>query len=123
MKTTQTHCSAGSRRLWIALLVLGLSAASVTEDASTGKLVPRGDQKFPFEEVEEAAGDLTVGMSKSQVLFLLGSPAEMSETGNEWVYLPERYAILIPARALHLEFQDGALAEHGFRPIVLGARL
>jgi hypothetical protein len=39
------------------------------------------------------------------------------------VYLPERYAILIPARALRLEFKNGVLDDFGYRPIVLGARL
>lgn len=102
--------------------MLGLSAC-VTENVTTGENVPRGDQKYPFAKVEQAAERLTVGMSKTQVLMLLGSPAEMSESGNEWVYLPERYAILVPAKALHLEFRDDALTDHGFRAIVLGARL
>ena len=53
----------------------------------------------------------------------MGSPAEGDETGDEWIYLPERYAILIPAEALRLEFKDRVLVDFGYRPIVLGAQL
>ena len=111
------------QRLCVAFLLLGVPTACVTQDATTGQMVPRGKQKYPFEKVEKAAEGLTVGMGKAQVLLLLGSPAEMDEKGNEWIYLPERYGILIPARALHLEFREQKLAEYGFQPIVLGTRL
>lgn len=110
-------------RLVLLLLLLGISGACVTENATTGEAVPRGNQKYPFERVEKAAEDLALGMSKTQVLLVLGSPAEMSEKGDVWIYLPERYGILIPARALRLEFHANGLAEYGFQPIVLGARL
>jgi len=82
-------------------------------------VVPRGDQKYPFEKVEKAADDLKVGMDKMQVLLLLGSPAEKDENGNVWIYLPERYGFVVPARALRLQFGPQGLEEHGFRPIVL----
>ena len=104
-------------------LLLGLSNACVTQNTTTGEMVPRGEQKYPFEKVEEAAKGLAVGMNKMQVLLLLGSPAEKDETGDVWIYLPERYAILIPARALRLEFRENNLAEYDYRPIVLGTRL
>lgn len=97
--------------------------ACVTTDVETGRVIPRGNQKLPFEEVEKAADKLKVGMNKTQVLLLLGSPAEMDDEGALWIYLPERYAVLIPARALRLEFRDGILAEYGYRAIVLGTRL
>lgn len=113
----------GAARLGAWLLFLAAAPACVTENATTGEVVPRGDQKYPFEKVEKAAEDLKVGMDKMQVLLLLGSPAEKDESGNVWVYLPERYAILVPARALRLQFGPQGLEEHGFRPIVLGARL
>jgi outer membrane protein assembly factor BamE (lipoprotein component of BamABCDE complex) len=95
----------------------------VTQDAKTGEYIPRGNQRYEFSKVEEAAENLRDGMSKAQVLMLLGSPAEKDDDGDTWIYLPERYAILIPARALQLEFKDGVLASHGYRPIVLGAKL
>lgn len=113
----------GRRRLGSLLLALGLSAACVTENRETGEAMPRGNQKYPFEKVEKAAEDLQVGMSKTQALLLLGSPAEMDERGDVWIYLPERHGILVPARALRLEFRAQQLAEFGFQSIVLGARL
>jgi outer membrane protein assembly factor BamE (lipoprotein component of BamABCDE complex) len=104
----------------IALIAL---AGCVTENTQTGKMVPRGEQGMQFSDVEEAAEKLKDGMTKQQVMFLLGSPAEKDDSGDVWIYLPERYAILIPARALRLEFKNAVLVEHGYRPIVLGARL
>ena len=98
-------------------------ASCVTQDMNTGKMVPRGQQGMQFSDVEKAAENLKEGMTRAQVMLMLGSPAERSDDGNVWVYLPERYAILIPARALRLEFKDGVLTDHGYRPIVLGARL
>ena len=106
-----------------ALLLAGASAACVTRNATTGEAVPRGDQRYPFERVEEAAKGLHVGMPKTQVLLMLGSPAEMDDHGNVWIYLPERYGVVVPARALRLDFQDGNLLEFGYRPILLGQRL
>ncbi len=128
------HAASSSRRpfdgspfrhaILIALCGLALSLAScVTENVSTGKMVPRGSQGMQFSDVEKAAENLRNGMSRAQVMLLLGSPAEQSDDGDVWVYLPERYAILIPARALRLEFKNGALDDFGYRPIVLGARL
>jgi outer membrane protein assembly factor BamE (lipoprotein component of BamABCDE complex) len=114
---------AGLRRLLPVFFALGLSAACVTEDTTTGELVPRGDQKYTFERVEKAAERLAVGMTKTEASLLLGSPAETSESGDVWVYLPERYGILIPTKALRLEFHEQVLAEYGFQAIVLGARL
>src|SRR5262249_23558290 len=84
-------------------------AACVTEGVNTGKMTRRGEQGMQSSDVEKAAEKLREGMSKSQVILLLGSPAEKSDSGDVWVYLPERYAILIPARALRLEFENGVL--------------
>jgi len=112
-----------SLRLAAGLLVLAGSTACVTENLTTGEMVPRGDQKYPFDKVQKNAERLELGMDKREVLLLLGSPAEKDESGNVWIYLPERYAVLIPARALRLEFGPEGLTEHGYRAIVLGARL
>lgn len=113
-------CLPGSFAL---LALLAGASACVTQNATTGEMVPRGKQHYPWERVQELAEGLEVGMTKVQVMALMGSPAETDPTGDQWVYLPERYAILIPAQALRLEFEDGVLIEHGYRPIVLGARL
>jgi outer membrane protein assembly factor BamE (lipoprotein component of BamABCDE complex) len=107
----------------VAITLLVALAACVTQDMSTGRMVPRGQQGMQFSDVESAAERLKEGMTKQEVLYLLGSPAERDESGNVWIYLPERYAILIPARALRVEFKDTILVDHGYRPIVLGARL
>jgi outer membrane protein assembly factor BamE (lipoprotein component of BamABCDE complex) len=97
--------------------------ACVTYDNETGEYIPRGNQRYEFSKVVKAADELRTGMTKAQVLLLLGSPAEKDEGGDRWIYLPERYAILVPARALQLDFKDSALVEHGYRAIVLGTRL
>ena len=115
-------CNATARHVGAWLLVFGATAC-VTQNKTTGEMVPRGDQKYPFEKVEKAAEKLELGMTKSEVLYLLGSPAEKDESGDIWVYLPERYGIVVPARALRLEFNPQGLTDHGYRPIVLGAKL
>jgi outer membrane protein assembly factor BamE (lipoprotein component of BamABCDE complex) len=105
------------------LLLLAGTSACVTENTTTGEMVPRGNQRYPFEKVQEKAKELKNGMSKAKVLMLLGSPAEIDEKDDQWIYLPERYAILIPAQALQLDFKDHVLVDFGYRPIVLGAQL
>ncbi len=110
-----------SRRVSILLLAL-LASACVNTDPNTGEAMPRGSQRYEFSEVKRNAEDLKVGMTKMQVLFLLGSPAEQSGKKDVWVYLPERYGILVPAQALRLKFRDQILEEFGFRPIILGER-
>ena len=95
----------------------------VQVDPDTGETLPRGDQRYEFETVERRAEQLESGMSKTQVMFLLGSPADKSSGGDVWVYLPERRAVLVPSRALRLEFEDGFLVKHGYRAIILGEDL
>jgi hypothetical protein len=123
MKTIHFAHRGAGLSLLCAALALGSTSACVTENVTTGEMVPRGKQKYPFEKVEKAADQLKVGMNKREVLLLLGSPAETSESGDLWVYLPERYAILVPARALRLEFEGESLTDYGYRAIVLGTRL
>jgi outer membrane protein assembly factor BamE (lipoprotein component of BamABCDE complex) len=106
----------------LVLFALGTSAC-VTENAETGEVVPRGDQRYSWDKVQELAKRLETGMTKPQVLVLMGSPAEIDAEDNQWIYLPERYGILIPARALQLEFKDQTLTHFGYRAIVLGAQL
>lgn len=103
----------------VALLLVGC----VNADPQTGKTMPRGGQKYEFSTVERRAEQLREGQSKFDVLTLLGSPAEKSDDGDIWVYLPERPAVLVPSRALKLEFKDEILVKHGYSPIVLGQSL
>ncbi|MFT5051660.1 MAG: outer membrane protein assembly factor BamE (lipoprotein component of BamABCDE complex) [Chlamydiales bacterium] len=98
-------------------------ASCVNVDPDTGETIPRGNQALDFDEVKDNAERLMEGMTKTQVQVLLGSPAEKSSSGNVWVYLPERPAVVVPGRALQLKFEGGRLVEHGFRAIVLGAKL
>lgn len=105
------------------MLLFAGSSACVTENTTTGEMVPRGNQRHPWDKVKELAKGLKKGMTKSQVMMLMGSPAEVDKAEDQWIYLPERYGILIPAEALRLEFKDLVLADFGYRPIVLGAQL
>ena len=97
--------------------------ACVNVDPETNEVIPRGNQVLKFEEVERGAKQLQEGMSKREVVTLLGSPAEKGTRGDVWIYLPERPAVIIPGRALRLEFKNGHLASHGYHAIVLGTRL
>jgi len=54
---------------------------------------------------------------------LLGSPAESSDNGDVWVYLPERAAVLVPSRALRLVFKNEILEKHGYTAIIPGQTL
>jgi len=103
-----------------ALLLALATSACVAVDPETGKAIPRGDQRYEFAQVEKNAAHLKEGMSKFQAL---GSPAEKDDGGDVWIYLPERAGVLVPTKALRLEFRGGLLVEHGYHPIVLGKRL
>lgn len=109
--------------LLVSLALLGVTSGCVTENKTTGEMVPRGKQRYPWDKVKELAKQLKDGMSKDQVLMLMGSPAEVDKEKDQWVYLPERYGILIPAQGLLLQFKDRILTEHSYRAIVLGAQL
>lgn len=104
-------------------LVLAVLTGCVSVDPNTGKVIPRGEQRFPFDTVTRNAESLLPGMSKTECLMLLGSPAERSADGDTWVYLPERPAVLVPGRALRLVFSGDRLLEHGYRAIILGQDL
>jgi len=95
----------------------------VNVDPDTGETIPRGNQALDYDDVKESAKRLKEGMTKAQVQVLLGSPAEKSSNGNTWIYLPERPAVIVPGRALHLKFERGRLVKHGYHAIVLGAQL
>ena len=113
------------RPIHLALVLIAALSFSgcVPMDPKTGETLPRGDQRFKYDEVQERAKNLEEGLTRIQVLLMLGSPAEKSSDGAVWLYLPERPGILIPANALRLEFQGDYLKSHGYRPIVLGQEL
>jgi len=100
-----------------------LLAGCVNVDPETGKTIPRGGQKYEYSVVKQRAEQLRVGMTKMEVIILLGSPADTSAGGDVWAYLPERPAVLVPASGLRLVFQDGFLKSHEFTSIVFGQPL
>lgn len=104
-------------------LILLLLAGCVSVDPGTGETLPRGNQKYKYDVVAHRAEQLLDGMTKFDALALLGAPAKKNKNDNVWVYLPERPAVLMPARALQLEFKDGLLIKHGYKAIVLGQKL
>jgi outer membrane protein assembly factor BamE (lipoprotein component of BamABCDE complex) len=112
------------RRAIVCVLLTSLCWSGCVEiDPKTGDTIPRGDQRYFFSHVTEQAKKLEKGMSKLQVMMLLGSAAEQSVSTDIWVYLPERPGVLVPASALKLEFGPSGLADWGYHPIVLGVRL
>jgi hypothetical protein len=100
-----------------------LLAGCVNVDPVSGKTIPQGNQRYEFATVERRAEQLQVGMTRSDVMMLLGTPAEQSDDGVIWIYLPERPAVLVPSRALRLEFEGGILKAHAYTTIVLGKPL
>jgi outer membrane protein assembly factor BamE (lipoprotein component of BamABCDE complex) len=103
----------------LALILVGC----VNVDPESGKTIPRGGQRYEFATVERRAEQLKEGMTKLDVLLLLGSPAETSDDGDVWVYVPERPAVLVPTRGLRLVFKNDVLESHEHRAIVLGQEL
>jgi len=117
------HTRPRSLALSLLCLLPVLAAQScVNVDPETNEIIPRGNQALEFKEVKRGAEDLKVGMTKMDVVTLIGSPAEKGTRGDVWIYLPERPAVLVPSRALRLEFKNGRLAEYGYHAIVLGTR-
>lgn len=78
-------------------------------------------QKYDMEYVQEHAAELQPGMSKAEVLILLGSPAEQQPA--KWIYRPKRSALIVPAEALVVRFDQGRYVSHRTEAIVLGERL
>jgi outer membrane protein assembly factor BamE (lipoprotein component of BamABCDE complex) len=107
----------------IFLLIALMLAGCVNADPQTGKTIPRGNQKYKFATVERRAEELKDGMTRLEVHMLLGTPAEISDDTDVWVYLPERPAVLVPSRALRLVFKGDVLVSHGYSAIVLGKQL
>jgi outer membrane protein assembly factor BamE (lipoprotein component of BamABCDE complex) len=105
----------------VVLILMGVGCVNV--DPDTGKTIPRGGQHNTFEVVKRRAEKLELGINRFAVMALLGSPAKSTDSGAVWTYLPERPAVLVPSRALRLEFENGILVKYGYRTIVLGKDL
>ncbi len=102
-----------------ATLLLLSACASI--DPATGEPVPPQGQRYTLEEVESRLGRLRPGLSKTEALLILGSPAE--ETEDAWIYRPSRSGVFVPAKALVIRFQDRQYVEHDYQPILFGGRV
>jgi hypothetical protein len=78
------------------------------------------NQKYAFSEVKKRARGLRAGMSRSEVLITLGSPAEIR--GNTWVYLPPKPGYVVPTELLEVRFERGRYVAHEFKVILFGQR-
>ena len=83
------------------------------------EVVPTTNQKYDFDVVRQRAENVRPGMSKLQVLAILGSPAIREP--NLWRYLPDRSGYVIPTQALQVEFNNNVVVRQHIVPIVLGA--
>jgi|ETNmetMinimDraft_25_1059894.scaffolds.fasta_scaffold228865_2 hypothetical protein len=90
-------------------------------DARTGELLPQGDQRFAYATVKQQAERLRVGMTRTEVSILLGSPA--FRDGDDWIYRDDRDGLIVPAEAMRLKFSQRRYVSHHFEPIVLGERV
>jgi len=109
------------RRLVSACILVLISICMINcveRDPQTGEVIPQGDQRFPYATVKERAERLAPGMSRTQVMILLGSPARRD--GDDWVYRDDRDGILIPAEAMRVTFDRGRYVSHKTEPIILG---
>lgn len=106
----------------IAMLACGaLPLGCATDEATTtGQAEAEYQQKYDMEYVRDHASELQPGMSKAEVLILLGSPAEQQPA--KWIYRPKRSALIVPAEALVVRFEQGRYVSHRTEPIVLGER-
>jgi len=101
--------------LLVACLLSGCAATQPDADAVV-------NQKYDLPVVRKRIKQLEPGMSKFQVMGIIGSPAEYR--GETWVYLPrERGAAVVPAAAVHVKFEHGRYVSHRDQPIVLGQPL
>lgn len=106
--------------LVIAAFVSGVCGCAVDE-ASTTDAGAIYQQKYDMEYVRGQLDRLQPGMGKAEVVILLGSPAE--EQASKWIYRPNRSALIVPAEALVVRFEQGRYVSHRFEPIILGERL
>lgn len=93
----------------------------VSQNPDTGEAIPPEGQRFNLDEIKTRLPQLRSGMSRTQVLLILGSPAEQRD--DAWIYRPARSGIFVPARALVVRFHDRLYTEHVYQPILLGGRV
>lgn len=104
--------------LLLGFAVLLAACTSVEEETYAGK--PRL-QYYELDQVEQRLPQLQEGMSKGQVLLILGSPA--IEKPGYWDYYPSRTGTIIPASAIRVNFTDNRYTGWKRQPIILGEKL
>ena len=105
----------------IVIVVALMSGCTVETDVETGKMVAVRKQYLEYDQVKERLDKLYQGMRVSEVLLLLGSPAQRK--GDEWIYLPNRPSWVIPGEAIHIQFRRNTYVSHRFVPIILGEEI
>ena len=102
-------------------VVLGASATAgctTTDDGLSREVAATAYQKHGYDEVKRRAKNLRAGMTKYDVLVLLGSPARKEY--DRWEYQPKQSALIVPAEAMIVRFEGNRYVRHDFAPIVLG---
>ena len=84
---------------------VGCKPTPVGDDAAVGS--DRYYQKYELSEVRKRAKELKPGMSKGQVLIILGSPAIKAQ--SHWDYVDNRPGAIIPAMTLRIEFDEAGV--------------
>jgi outer membrane protein assembly factor BamE (lipoprotein component of BamABCDE complex) len=107
-------------RLMASIFVFVL-ALTVGCSANKYEPSPISNQKYSLDKVNKNIEKVQPGMSKLEVLAILGSPA-VRET-DSWQYLPERGGYVVPTKALHVEFENSRVVGHRYVPIVLGGQI
>ena len=119
--TTMKHPTNRFKHAFVVTALSLFISACTQHDPITGDVIPQGNQRYTFSEVKRRTANLIPGMSRRDVLIRLGSPAHRA--GDDWVYLPERPGVILPAEALRVRFERGRYTNHAYEPIILGERL
>ncbi len=85
-----------------ALPLAALPACRTPMEAATAYELARRQQKYSLEVVRERAKQLEVGMTRIEVLTLLGSPGV--DRDRRWIYVPDEGGAIVPVFSLLIEF-------------------
>ncbi len=108
--------------LLVGLALIGGVVGCTGDQALTAEQArATASQKYDYDYVKRQAKQLQPGLSKAEVLILLGSPAQREAA--RWIYLPKRSGLIVPAEALVVRFLNGRYDSHATEPTVLGERL
>ena len=106
-------------RVPLAALCLVLMIGSSACGAGPKRFDPRDaaqSQQYYFEVLRVRTGELQEGMTKVDVLLLLGTPAKYKD--HAWIYLPAHIDAAESAEALTVRFKGDHYVEHHYEPIL-----